>query len=299
MTGNLTKIWQKASQSSLPRLLFVVLSLVLAYQLAQLTWNWLSPPWQGRVYLAPVTSAEQDISHPALDITSITRYHLFGEPQKQIVEAPKEIKAPETKLQLELRGVISTGDTYGAAIIADASKNESYYRVGDSLPGNVLLHEVHKDRVILDRGGLYETLSLPVEKGAEGLIPQDKAPGFPSGGLAGANMMPGTNPETISLLQEYRQTLQNDPQQLMGLLRTFPVKRGDQLVGYRIAPGRDRTLLSKFGLRPGDIVTSVNGITLDSPANGLMVMQKLNSAESLSLEVERNGSKQFFEFSLN
>ncbi len=288
MTGNIIRLWHKTSQSSVPKWFFVALSLVLAYQLASLTWHWLAPPWQNSAYNSFDKLDKSSTTKPTLS-AAIVPHHLFGEYQQQTIKVEEPtITAPETKLKLELRGVISTGDTFGAAIIADASKNESYYRVGDKLPGNVQLHEVFSDRVILDRGGLYETLSLPTAREIAGL-----------GATKSRSTQTTSSVETTALLQDYRQKLQNNPRQLMGLVRTFPVRRSGRLIGYRIAPGKDRKLLAKFGLRSGDIVTSVNGIPLTSTANGLSVMKKMNSASNLSIEVERNGSRQSFEFSLN
>jgi len=290
MMGNFSKIWHNASRSSLPIQLFVVLLLLCAYQLASATWYWLSPPWLTTPYV-PYQTTENSVSQQKIDVESVMRYQLFGAAQQQsVVKVDAPIKAPETKLRLELRGVVASGDAFGAAIIADDAKVESYYRVGDQLPGNALLHEVYSDKVILDRGGKYETLSLPVERIAS------------RGGAATANNANGVrrdSPQIQADLIKYRKMLQTNPQQLMGLMRATPVNRGGRQVGYRIAPGRDRSLLGKFGLRPGDIVTSINGIALNSPANGLSVMQNLNSAQSLSVEIERNGGKQSLQFSLN
>ncbi len=289
MTGDFIKLWQRASQSSLPTLIFVVLILFLAYQLACLTWYWLSPPWQNRAYVAVEKNESVYPDQALLDIDSISRYQLFGKRVQRVVEAAEPVVAPETKLKLELRGVIATGDSFGAAIIADDRRREGYYRIGDELPGGVGLHEVFADRVILDRNGVYETLTLPSKRMSFTDVKE-------RGRSAGAST--AISEEATQLLHSYRELLLSDPQQLIGAVRTFPVRRNGQLVGYRIAPGRDRSLLNKFGLRPGDIVTAVNGISLNSPANGLAVMQKLNSAQSLSLEVERNGRNQSFQFSL-
>ncbi len=289
MSGDFIKLWQRASQSSLPALIFVALAMLLAYQLASLTWYWLAPPWQNRAYVAIETDLSGHADSAALDVNAISRYQLFGKQIQRVAEPTEPVIAPETKLKLELRGVIATGDSFGAAIIADDARREGYYRIGDELPGGVGLHEVFADRVILDRNGVYETLTLP-----------SKRMSFTGAKERGRSAGGGTaiSEEATELLHSYRELLLNDPQQLMGAVRTFPVRRNGQLMGYRIAPGRDRSLLSKFGLRPGDIVTAVNGISLNSPANGLAVMQKLNSAQSLSLEVERNGRNQSFQFSL-
>lgn len=271
--------------------LFAVLLLLCAYQLASVTWYVLSPPWLETPYVSYQVSDESSSAQGEIDVETLIQHHLFGEASKQVVKVDKPIKAPETKLRLELRGVVASGDTFGAAIIADDAKAESYYRVGDRLPGNVLLHEVYADKVILDRGGKYETLSLPVERIDS--VARSSSP------TADGNSAQLSSPQVQADLIKYRQMLQRDPQQLMGLMRASPVNRGGKQVGYRIAPGRDRTLLSKFGLRPGDIVTSINGIALNSPANGLSVMQDLNSAQSLSVEIERNGRKQSLQFSLD
>ena len=135
-------LWYKATQSPLPRLLFVILLLLLAYQFACLTWYWLSPPWQSSVYTVVENSEKQSADAAAFDINTISRYQLFGQRVQQVAVVDEPVTAPETKLKLELRGVIATGDEHGAAIIADDKKREGYYRVGDELPGDVLLHEV-------------------------------------------------------------------------------------------------------------------------------------------------------------
>ncbi len=49
------------------------------------------------------------------------------------------------------------------AIIADGSGNEQSYFIRDSIPGGATLHQVHPDRVILNRGGMLEALRLPRE----------------------------------------------------------------------------------------------------------------------------------------
>jgi membrane-associated protease RseP (regulator of RpoE activity) len=46
----------------------------------------------------------------------------------------------------------------------------------------------------------------------------------------------------------------------------------------------------QLGLRPGDLITAVNGTTLDDPARALEIMQTLSSSGSASVTVTRNGS---------
>jgi len=56
--------------------------------------------------------------------------------------------------------------------------------------------------------------------------------------------------------------------------------------------------LSRFGLEPGDIVTSINGIALDNPVRGLEALRDLSSADEITIELLRNGRAQKKAFSL-
>jgi len=86
----------------------------------------------------------------------------------------------------------------------------------------------------------------------------------------------------------------------MDLVRAEPVRdrATGKLKGYRIRPGRDRQLLSRFGLRSGDVVTSINGIPMDNPLKALELMRDVSSLSQISLEVERNGAPQSFSFQI-
>ena len=83
----------------------------------------------------------------------------------QPVQTNIPIEAPETKLQLILRGALSSDDPeHARAIIADPRGKEEQYAIGEELPGNAELSEIHPDRVILKRNGRFETLRLPKDK---------------------------------------------------------------------------------------------------------------------------------------
>src|SRR5690606_17739678 len=92
----------------------------------------------------------------------IAQWHLFGDAMP--MQPSQAIDAPETALQLFLRGTVNdAGDGGGYAIISDAEGGEQSYRVGDALPGGATLTAVYAGRVLLQRDGLTEQLSLPVD----------------------------------------------------------------------------------------------------------------------------------------
>ena len=231
------------------------------------------------------------------------------EPVKQIQKAET---APDTKLNLKLRGVFaSPNPDFSRAIIADAKGNEDSYAVGDPLPGGAVLSQVFSDKVILEYNGGLETLRLPVQGS---LLPNSGSPhsssrnsarnssrnnSSRSSGPSKRGSASSLNASNSALLKQYRDDLLNDPQSMMGLVRAEPYKKDGKQAGYRIRPGKDRQLLRKFGLRSGDVVTSVNGVSMDNPIKALEVLRDLSSATQLTVEVERRGVPQSFSFSID
>ncbi len=97
------------------------------------------------------------------DYSHLAKLHIFGEVARQSVRPQQidKIDAPETHLKLQLIGVIfDRGTKDGFAIISESGKEQKTYHKGDKLPGNATLFAVEQERIILERNGRQETLSL-------------------------------------------------------------------------------------------------------------------------------------------
>ncbi len=276
-----------------PRLLSgvqVVLVLALAYSAAEFTWRILpsAPPLD----TATVVSPSERTQAPVQQVTSrLPEMHLFGQVQQAAIDTPQTTDLPETQLRLTLRGLIaSTEPSEARAIVADPSGQENFYKIGGRLPGGAELTEIHADRIVLKRGGRFETLRLPKDLLPEDQLGRSSPP--PIHTQADAPMPPpavhGGASSDMSLRQ-YRDALMNDPRSVADMLSIQPVNEGGQFGGYRLNAGRDPEFMSRHGLQPGDVVVSVNGQVLDSPAKGLSVLKELSTATAITLEVERNG----------
>tara|TARA_S200000501_G_scaffold258445_2_gene242187 strand:- start:6103 stop:6699 length:597 start_codon:yes stop_codon:yes gene_type:complete len=90
---------------------------------------------------------------------AINGRHFFGQADEEpqvIIEA-----LPETKLNLTLAGLFTSPNQKDTgAIIIDERKQSQYFSIGQELPGGVTLQSVHKDRVVINRNGIYETLFI-------------------------------------------------------------------------------------------------------------------------------------------
>ncbi len=93
----------------------------------------------------------------------IARWHLFGSAPITPVKTaePVPVKAPETRLKLELLGVFfDQKSKEGWAIISEPGKPHKSYKIGDKLPGESTLHALEAGRIILSRNNRHESLTL-------------------------------------------------------------------------------------------------------------------------------------------
>ncbi len=314
---NLTVLTQ-AFTAYMPGIASAALVVVLAQSMSTITWDLMpeSP------YVAPPNITAQLTRGAAASVSEstaagyqkITSFHLFGTAvnetaKPKVVPMPVAQDAPDTQLRLILKGVVSSDDMMDAwAIIADRMGNEDTYAIDAPLPGDAILKEIYSDRIILLHNGRLETLRLPKDELKGNNVAKGNARNKnsrrsnsrrSSRGISSSGNINRLSSQAAQTLKSYRDKLLNDPQSVMNSVRAEPYRQGGKLKGYRIFPGRDKQLFGQIGLEPGDIVTSVNGIELDSPLKGLEIMQQLSDASNVSVSVLRNGVSQTFESSLN
>ena len=108
-----------------------------------------------------------------------------------------------------------------------------------------------------------------------------------------------SDPETTRLAQGFRDTLYSNPQSLAKLVRVGAVRRDGALLGYRVSPGQQADQFAQLGFKAGDMVTAVNGIKLDNPANTMQLYNAMRSAGEVVFEVERNNQPVTISVNLN
>ena len=273
--------WLDRATRSLPQALTVVLVIGIAWQLVQLTWLLLerrAPADAGEMVIAPPPAAA---AHRGIDVQAIATAHLFGIPQAEQA-APED--AQPTQMNLVLSAVFASSDpTKGLAVIGESPQAAKVYAVGSVVRPGTKLHSVYLDRVILDRNGQLETLSLPKPNTA-GIITTRTAAAPPrqGGGQFADNL---------------RRIAETNPTAFAEIVRPQPVFANGVQRGYRVYPGRNRQQFAKLGLQPGDLVLSINGTPLDDPQRGMEIFNTIGTSDRVTVTVERNGQSQ--ELTLN
>lgn len=274
----------------LPPVVNLLLLFLIATTLARLVWTLVPVPEEVRWRPAPVAPVQPSAQagNGPVNVQRLADANLFG--SYQAVPGANDINdAPDTRLNLTLIGILSgNGEEDSRALIANSANEEKPYKVGDDLDRGVTLDAIFPDRVVLMRNGKPEILRLNKDQPAGAIAssgPVDSSAGVDSG--AAAN------------LASARDQIMQDPSRASEYIRVQPASVNGQLRGYRIYPGRDRELFNSVGLRPGDVVTAVNGIELDNAQKALQMLNDLSRASNFVLTVERGGQAQTVNVSLN
>ncbi|MDZ7828420.1 MAG: type II secretion system protein GspC [Halofilum sp. (in: g-proteobacteria)] len=263
----------------------IVLVPAIAVVAALLTWQLLPGDRAGvDTRIEPgVTIRSSATGGDRIDLSSL---HLFGQApanRERAQSGAEPADAPETRLNLRLQGVFATGDGNGLAIIAAGNAEESVFTVGDRVAGQARVDGIYADRVILERNGSLETLKLAAEGVATRAAVNDTE--REAGGNRDLQRIAGK-------ARELRSRLMSNPLELARMVRFQPYLRDGELIGYRIQPrAADAQLLSELGLRPTDVITSINGVELSDPAKAQQVLRQMQTADSISVSWLRDGEQ--------
>ncbi len=276
--------WLQPERSGqLARLVNVLLVIWLASLLASL--SWLIWPEPESVELTAVVAAPVRSQQPRMDERQIAEWHIFGVAgEEKSVKPEAVVNAPETRLKLTLKGLFASDESGGGwAIIGDPKGKELSYSIGDPVPGGAKLSEIHSDRLILERNGRYETLRLPRDR--SGAAGRNNARGVAAGRPAASST------GQAAAFTKYRKEIKQNPAAFLNYVRATPARKGGKFIGFRLQAGKERGALKELGLQPGDIVTAINGVQIDSPAKGMKAMQSLGEGESASVVLLRGGEE--------
>jgi general secretion pathway protein C len=274
-----TNEWMIRASANAPKLVTLVVAVLIAVELGRVAYGFINRPVKTPEPLPAAVATRSP--HSGVNAQNIVADHLFGvavaEPKAQ-----DPANAPPSSANLMLAGTIATQDPkHGVAIVSDGGAPSKVYSVGDNVSG-ASLHSVYLDHVILDRNGLLETLTLPRQ------MPPARAP------LQRRTGMVGSDPRTAVAVENIRHLVQQDPTILDQVMRTVPSYDSTvgKLRGFRAYPGRNRQIFNKLGLRPGDLVTAINGTTLDDPQRSQEVFNTIQSSDRVTVTIERAGQKQ-------
>lgn len=263
-------------------------------------------------------------SQPAVNVENIVRVNLFGSEEQSEEFDVKQLE--KTTLNLTLVSVVfdEVNPDLSWARIAQGSQKAKKYSHGDRIQGIANLSEVLRDRVILERLGQRELLSFDSEhdyfepiKGLtlgdgvrtttseldssgyihQQMLVEDQADQPNPRGRATTESEPRGAPPlnpTRQRVESFKQRLEDDPEQVLKNVGLTPVS-SDNGSGYKI----NGNLAKQFGLRSGDILTSINGEAVGNQKDDLTQMLEQLNGSSVNVQVKRGDELMNIEIQLD
>lgn len=297
------------ANSKLPGFLSLLLVIALGASLAKLMWLVLTPPQKLNIQNlnndGAVISQKAKVNYGKL----IADQHIFGEVKKKPVETVtkpvvpvKQVVAP-TKLNLKLHGIVAYKSKEGYALISSGGGQQKVYSKGEAIQEGVTVSDILPDKVVLNNRGQTEDLLLPVDESSAKTKPKRAGSSFNANlpndappRNEGRSLLPNGNAQNGAPdLGAFREQVIQNPSKLMDIVRPSPAIVDGQFIGYRIQPGSKRKLFRELSFRPNDIITEVNGITLDEASKGTMVLGELAQAADISVKVKRGDQELYIQ----
>jgi general secretion pathway protein C len=272
--------WQRLALI-LGKLTFTVL---ISSQLAIFTWMTLSP---NTLVLSEPTRAKGEVM--IAQNQSIADMHIFGDAAVEVIDVPKDVNAPKTRLPLELLGVMAANIAENSsAIIAPKGGAGENYRIGDVVQGRTTLAAVQQDQVILDSNGKLEALKFDLvrKQGIQqsGKPTREQRRAQSGGSLKERFKQVRNASDAVNLL---RDEVAINP---AGALKQLGLVTSENGSGYKVS--NSGSMLTQLGLEPGDVILSVNGQTLGNLEDDQMLLEQVTNSGQARLEIQR-GNRRF------
>ena len=174
--------------------------------------------------------------------------------------------APETSLNLTLKGVRSASDGTGVAFILLPDNRQLRAEIGDEILDGVALEYVFADRVTLRVRGELENLYR-------------REPGASSGILAADGASVTADAATVRDVSSAA---------FLGGVNLVPVRESGVRNGYRLTPRADANVLISAGFEPGDIIRQINNRAI-SQMDSEDLQELMLSTAQIDFDLERAG----------
>ena len=216
--------------------------------------------------------------------------NLFG--AQMFAQALPEVETTEeldgTKLPVRLLGtqVHSVRENSKAAITDKGGRFHELLYVGDTLERHpkARVVKIERGRIILQNKGRREELVLAGAVGGAEPKRTDRRP-------RSRRRSASNKPPTATPLTERLRELQLDKNEgrsarsLFNQAKIIPKWSDGQMVGMELREIEPGSLYEKVGLSEGDVITSFNGVELNSAAAGARVLSQFVEADEFEIEL--------------
>jgi type II secretion system protein C len=253
---------------------------------------------------------------PLEEYAVIATRNLFGTLTSVEVAAPETEAIAESTLQVKLIGTLAAGaGGVSVASIEDPSGKRIPVRTNDVLPGGAKVVRIEPTRIVIDNRGRLEEITFPEKTGTPN-VPSTPAndsllrrrPGL-------ARQLSQPQPQSLSeRLRRLNESVQQQqaqpvpapgsppasgavaaagqqPGSLLDQVRMLPAYDvSGALQGLKVSWVQEGSGIATNGVQVGDLITSVNGVAITSPSEGLRAFREVPAGSTVLIDLQRNGA---------
>ena len=238
---------------------------------------------------------------PPGDYKAITDRNIFNSGTEEIAPKVQKVdidKLKQTDLKLKLWGTVTGKKGQAYAVIEDSkTREQNLYHAGDTVQ-NAVVKLILREKVILNVDDRDEILAMEEIRGRRGGAGTSKKRVAASSGTQGRRLPVSRYPRKIKLRSDQIQRAMENLGQLMEQATLRPHIEEGQPAGISITGIKPNAIFRRMRLRNGDVITGVNGNSIDSVEDAVKVFEELSSGSNIQLQIKRRGREQTLDYNI-
>ena len=198
-------------------------------------------------------------------------------------------------VKLRLVGTLVASGTQGGAVIQSVGKeDQKFYHINQEVvPGKITLMAVRKNYVILrvDRQfGILKARYNNLDDSGQSVSSR--------GGTSSLHGVRKIDDHHWLIESRAIRFAMQNMNSLMMQARAVPNMNAGHMDGFRLVAIQPGSLYQEVGLAPGDIIRSINGMSMSDPQNFVKALSTLGSVSQVQVNLVRNGVPQTFQYQI-
>lgn len=193
---------------------------------------------------------------------------------------------------LTLNAVYSKNDGSGWIIIKENSTSKTHIlKSGESFK-NYVLKTIFPSYVIFENNSKEYKLSIKEKRKKFNIITKKDSNDNWSEKL----IFDGNK---VSIQRKFLDTYVNNIDKVWQDIKIDEVKKDGFIIGFKVSQITKNSLLSKLGLKVGDIIKKINSVELNNYNKAFKIYREIKSMKNLNIEILRNNRKMELNYEIN
>ena len=257
--GQLPNLYVFKFSSKAPLIITIFLLIISLYLLMNISWKVIFPEVSSNNFIKSISTSSQG---------SIEKYDKLTADPFLMANSPSIsdsfiLDAPPTALSLRLYGIrYSKSGEANAAILGFDPNNQRIYRTNDIISDDIVLEYIEPERVFISREGIRESITFEKDT----VLSKTFRESF-------------VNKKLIPTQQKWTEN-----NVLSEMVKFQPYFSDGSVKGYQLYPGNNSGLFNQTGLKPGDLLVAINGLSVKDPS----VLKELSGIGNVRLDLIRD-----------